>query len=476
MVSNPFLSRRFMLKSTMCGFGYTALAGLMAGESARAAATVAALSPAAPLPGPAARTAYRNPLAPKSPHFAARAKRVIFLFMQGGPSHVDTFDYKPALIRDAGKASPRGPLLPPQFKFSQHGKSGLWLSELFPNIARHADDLCLLNGMHSDNPAHPQATIALHTGNAQFVRPSMGAWVLYGLGTSNQNLPGFITINPTGRLGGAQNYGSSFLPAAYQGTRVGGEDRSEQKIDNLVNTQIAPGLQRRQLDYVQSMNRDLYDRLGENPEVEGVIESYELAFRMQSTVPQIMDISGESKATLDLYGIGDGSGSDRFATQCLLARKFAEAGVRFIEVGHGGWDQHNSLKAKLTANALDIDRAIAGLIADLKMRGLFEDTLIVWGGEFGRTPGAQAGKDGRNHNNRGYTMWMAGGGVKGGLAYGATDPHGYEAVDGKMHTHDLHATILHLMGLDHERLTYRYSGRDFRLTDVRGEVATPILA
>jgi len=443
------LSRRSFLKNLGGGFGYVALAGL-ASEAA----------------------AYENPLSPRAPHFRPRAKRVIFLFMQGGPSHVDTFDHKPLLKRDDGQnrtvapdASGRrfgGVLLAPQWEFRRHGQSGLWISDLFPNLAKHADSLCLLNGMHTDNPAHPQATLQMHTGTAQFVRPSVGAWVLYGLGTDNRNLPGFISLNPAPNA----NYGAAFLPAAFQGTAVGGSAASKQ-IPNIASA-LPADRQRRQLDFVQSMNRGFLERSGGNDEIEGVIGSFELAFRMQSAVPEVMDLTREPKATRDLYGTGD------FANQCLLARRFAEAGVRFIEVGHRGWDNHGNLRAGLTRNCEAIDRPIAALIQDLKQRGMLDETLIVWGGEFGRTPSGQS-RDGRNHNNRGFSMWMAGGGVKGGLAYGSTDDYGFTAVSGRMHVHDLHATVLHLMGLDHEKLTYRYAGRDFRLTDVHGHVVREIL-
>ncbi len=445
------LSRRSFLRNASCGFGAVALAGL---------ATEAA--------------AAENPLAPRAPHFAARAKRVIFLFMQGGPSHVDTFDHKPLLRRDDGKTgrgapdpsgrSRGGTLLASPWEFRPRGESGLPISDLFPNLAARADDLCLLNGMHTDNPAHPQATIQMHTGSAQFVRPSMGAWILYGLGTPNQNLPGFVSINP---VANAETYGASFLPAAYQGTAIGGASGNA-KIPN-----IAPGvpadLQKRQLELVREMNRDLQERAPENGDIEGVIGSFELAFRMQTSVPDVMDLSKEPRSVRDLYGAG------AFADQCLLARRLAEAGVRYIEVTHRGWDQHGNLKGALERNCRAIDRPMAGLLHDLKQRGLLEETLVVWGGEFGRTPSGQ-GRDGRNHNNRGFSMWMAGGGVRGGLRHGATDDYGFSAVSGRTHVHDLHATILHLMGLDHEKLTYRYSGRDFRLTDVHGNVVREILA
>jgi len=461
---NQPISRRHLLKTASCGFGYLAMAGL-ATEAARAA------SPAAGV--------YQNPLAPKAPHFAPKAKRVIFLFMQGGPTHVDTFDYKPARQANGGKSASyeyqgrkrTEKLLASPYKFPRAGKSGLPISQIFPNLAQHADDLCLINSMHTDNPAHPQATILAHTGSALFVRPSLGSWVLYGLGTVNQNLPGFITINPLTRLGGAQNYGSAFLPAAFQGTRVG---EASSALPNITNRNLSADQQRRQLDLVQSMNKDLLKRSKKHVELEGVIESFELAFRMQTTVPEVMDLKGESKNTLEMYGIGAGQ-SDRFGRQCLMARRFAEAGVRFIEISHSGWDQHNGISTKLRANARAIDLPIAGLIADLKNRGMFEETLIVWGGEFGRSPGGQ-NKDGRRHNNRGFSMWMAGGGVKGGIRHGATDEFGFAAVQKKVHTHDMHATILHLLGLDHERLTYSYAGRDFRLTDVYGNVVHDIVS
>jgi hypothetical protein len=449
-------SRRDALKTAACGFGYLALAGMLQHAAAQDAG-------------------YTSPIAPKSPHFRPRAKRVIFLFMQGGPSHVDTFDYKPRLQSDSGQSYGRGTLLASPFKFARHGKSGLYVSELFPNVASHADDLCVLNGMNCDTPAHPQATIQLHTGNSRFVRPSMGAWVLYGLGSLNSDLPGFITINPVGPVG-AQNYGAGFLPAAFEGTRIDGNPG--RSMPNLTNPAFSSSQQRRQLDLVQSMNRDLLARSGQNQQIEGLIESYELGFRMQSVVPDVMDLSKESDATRELYGIGSGLPSDNFGRQCLLARRYAEAGVRFIEVSHGNWDQHNQLVDRLKANCAATDRPIAALLTDLKQRGMLDETLVIWGGEFGRTPTNQgrSARDGRDHNNRGYTMWLAGGGTRGGTVHGSTDEYGGVAVDGKVHVHDLHATILHLLGMDHEKLTYRYGGRNFRLTDVYGNVVHDVVA
>ena len=457
-------SRRQVLQSTSCGFGLLALAGLCQQQAQ------------------ANPDASSNPLAPRAPHFTPKAKRVIFMFMQGAPSHVDTFDYKPQLEKDDGKSpgqvNGKGnrKLLKSPWKFPKSGSSGLPISELFPHLAKHADDLCLLNSLHCDLPNHPQAAVQMHTGNFQFVRPSLGAWVLYGLGSENQELPGFITINPISRIGGAQNYGSSFLPAAFQGTKIGGEgvQLARASVPNIRNADLSKPQQRQQLDLLQKLNQDRLQVDKVNPELEGIIESYELAFRMQAAVPKVMDFADESSTTLESYGIGD-KATDNFGRQCLMARRFAEAGVRFIEVGMGGWDQHQQLRNKLTSNCTSIDQPIAALLNDLKQRSMLKDTLVIWGGEFGRTPHAQ-NEDGRDHNATGFSMFMAGGGVKGGLRYGATDEHGIKAEVDKMHIHDLHATVLHLLGLDHERLTYRYSGRDFRLTDVHGIIAKKILA
>lgn len=451
------VSRRQLLKSFACGFGYVALADLCA----RAVAAEQS----------------NNTLASKAPHFKARAKRVIFMYMAGAPSHVDTFDYKPRLQADDGKTSDGGGkgrrLLKSPFQFTRHGHGGLWLPEIFPNLAKHADDLCLLNSMHTDAAVHAQATSQLHTGNFRFPRPSMGAWTLYGLGSENEELPGFLAIDPAG---GVENYASSFLPASYQATRIdgGGGGRGRTQMANIENPKISAELQRKQLDLLASLNRQKLEREQVNPGLEGVIESYELAFRMEGAMPEVMDLSSESEATRAAYGIGE-KATDRFGRQCLLARRFAEKGVRFIELGMGGWDQHRDLKAKLTSNAHAIDQPIAALLADLKQRDMLKETLVVWGGEFGRTPAAQ-NSDGRDHNNKGFSMWMAGGGVKGGYRYGATDEHGVAAVDKKMHINDMHATMLYLLGLDHTRLTYPYSGREIRLTDLAGEVAKEIVA
>jgi hypothetical protein len=399
--------------------------------------------------------------------------------MRGGPSHVDTFDYKPALARDNGKTMKEfgsRKLLQSPWKFHKRGKSGLEISELYPNLAKHADKLCVLNGMYADIPNHPQCFVQLHTGSLQFVRPSLGSWALYGLGTENQNLPGFVTINPPSRVGGAQNYGNAFLPAIYQGSRIGslGQSLKDAKVENLGNERLSEMEQRKQLDFIQSMNRDFKALDQEDSQIEGVIESYELAFRMQSALPEVMGLKGEKQSTIESYGIGN-TKTDGFGRQCLMARRLVEKGVRFVEITHSSWDQHGSLKKKLGDNCMATDRPLAALLADLEQRNLLEDTLVIWGGEFGRTPHIKKA-DGRDHNSTGFTFWMAGGGVKGGMRYGATDEHGIKAVEGRMHFHDLHATILHLLGLDHERLTYSYAGREFRLTDVYGKVAKKILA
>jgi len=442
------LTRRDMLKTVSAGFGWLAFQGL-AGHADAAQ------------------------LAVRAPHFPAKAKRVIFLAMQGGPSHMDTFDYKPKLQEDDGKSGEKGRLFASPFTFSQHGQSGLWISELFPNVATHADDLCLLRGMTTDIPNHPQAFIQMHTGSTQFVRPSLGSWTLYGLGSENQNLPGFVSISPPIQFG-SQNYGSAFLPAIYQGMRIGAqrEQGSTAAVGDLHNPDLPDGLQRKQLDLVQAMNQDLL-RKSANPEIEGVIQSFELGFKMQSEIPRVLDAKNESAETLKMYGIGEGV-SDSFGKQCLMARRLSEAGVRFVEIGHGGWDHHNNLKSRLSSNCAQTDKPIAGLLSDLKQRGLLKDTLVIWGGEFGRTPG-NGKPDGRGHNSKGYTMWMAGGGVRGGFSHGATDEHGGKAVENVTHIHDMHATVLALLGLDHEKLTYRYAGRDFRLTNVSGKVAKPII-
>lgn len=450
-------SRRSLLRSAGAGFGHLALAGLL-GETAAKSAV-------------AGRDAAK-PLSAREPHFPAKAKRVIFLFMEGAISSLDTFEYKPELEAKAGKSGPGGGVITPsRFGFRQYGESGSWFSELLPNIARHADDLCWLRGLHTDTPAHPQAVVQLHTGsaNAALTRPSMGAWLLYGLGTENQDLPGYITVNPPPNFGGAVNYGSAFLPAHFQGTRVSDQGF----LPNLKASSPEP-LQRRQLDLIQAMNRDLAVQPGAPDPVESIIETYELAFRMQGKIPELLDISNEPQQVLDAYGVQPGPAGS-FARQCLMARRLSEAGVRFVEICQGGWDHHSNLHKGLIDRCSLIDQPTSALLTDLKQRGLLEDTLVLFGSEFGRLPMAQ-GPDGRDHNITGYPMFLTGAGVKKGFSYGGTDDLGVKAVEGRMHTNDLHATLLALMGMNHKQLTYRYAGRDFRLTDVAGEVHRAVFA
>jgi len=416
--------------------------------------------------------AVEKPLAPKAPHLKARAKRLLFVHMNGAMSHHDTFDYKPQLEKDDGKPGPGGgTLTASQFKWKRYGDTGSWFSELLPNLAQHADKLTWLRGLHTDTPAHPQAVVQLHTGsaNAALTRPSLGAWLLYGLGSENQDLPGYITVNPPPNFGGAVNYGSAFLPAHFQGTRI--DDRG-----NLPNLKATSGssLQRKQLDLIQAMNRDLAATPSAPDQLEGVIQSYELGFKMQSKVADLLDISGEPQKVKDAYGVTDKPNA-AFARQCLMARRLTEAGVRFVEICQPGWDHHNNLHKGLIDRCGSIDQPVAALLTDLEQRGLLKDTLVLFGSEFGRQPTSQ-GKDGRDHNITGYPMFLTGAGVKPGVTYGATDEYGQKAVEGRMHTNDLHATLLHLLGLDHEKLTYNYAGRDFRLTDVAGTVAQDIMA
>ncbi|RUL88229.1 DUF1501 domain-containing protein [Tautonia sociabilis] len=470
------IRRRDLLKHTACGFGYLALAGLAAER--------------------AAAEAPPDPLWPRSPHFPAKAKRVIFLFMQGGVSQVDSFDYKPRLFRDDGKDMPfddarviantgaRGSeqrVMRPLWEFSRHGECGHWGSSLFPELNRHMDELCFIHSLHTEGVAHGPATLFLHCGATSAVRPSLGAWIQYGLGTENRDLPGFVTIGPSAGNGGARNYGNAFLPAVYQGTPLGkaGAPASEATIRNLSNPRLSEADQRRQLDLLLALNAE-QSGPSSDPELDAVISSFELAWRMQMNAPDALDLSGESAETLALYGIGE-EPTDNFGRQCLLARRLSERGVRFIQVTYGdstanpAWDQHSNMP-KHADHARRVDRPIAGLLADLRRRGLLEDTLIWWGSEFGRTPYAQQKGTGRDHNPDGFTVWLAGAGVKPGFSFGATDEFGHKAEQDKVHMHDLHATILHLLGLDHERLTYRHSGRDFRLTDVHGRVVEGILA
>jgi hypothetical protein len=468
------LTRRQALKRAACGFAYLALAGL-SGQQV---------------------LANGNPLAPRTPHFKPRAKRVIFLFMQGGVSHVDSYDYKPRLERDDGRmmdfadgrtlaktgqiAAQR--VMRSPWKFSQHGESGRWVSELFPHMAARADDYCVLRGMQTEGIAHGPATLFLHTGSTNLVRPAMGSWVTYGLGTENENLPGFVTLSPSLGNGGPRNFSNAFLPSVYQGTALGrsGVPASEAKIRNLLNREISTRDQRKQFELLRALNQEQLRAAPRNDELEAVINSYELAWRMQNHAPGVMDLSSETPATLALYGIGEPP-TDNFGRQCLMARRMCEAGVRYVQVNYGdntnnpGWDQHSNLP-KHADHARAVDKPCAGLLADLKQRGLLEDTIVWWGGEFGRTPYAEKNGTGRDHNPGGFTVWLAGGGVKPGFVFGETDEFGHHAIKDKVHMHDLHATILHLLGLDHEKLTYNYNGRPFRLTDVAGHVVKEIIA
>lgn len=458
-LGKPFaFSRRHFLRSSALGFGSLALAGLCT-EQTRAG----------------------SPLGVRPPQFDAPAKRVIFLYMWGGPSQMDLFDPKPRLNEEHGKIGDekrKRAYKGSPFKFKQFGQSGVQMSDVWRYLPEHADDLAFIRSMQTDSANHSNASLCLHTGSANFVRPSVGSWVVYGLGTENQSLPGFITIRPMRSLG-SRLYSNSFLPAVCQGTPVGhdGIPAKEATIRYLSNADQTADQQRAQLELVQCLNRDFQGHTAANPEMEGLIESFELAFRMQKEAPGLFDLSNEPQSIRNLYGLDEGTTSE-FARQCILARRFAEAGVRFIQISDSGWDHHGSIDSGIPRSVARVDRPIAGLISDLKMRGLLEDTLILWGGEFGRTATAEGDgeKAGRDHNADAFTVWMAGGGVKGGAVHGVTDEYGAKAVQDRVHIHDLHATILHLLGMNHEKLTYRYAGRDFRLTDVYGNVVREVVA
>ena len=458
-------NRRHWLQSTACGFGALAFQAF-AQRIARAAGSGLDHKP--------------------------RANRVIFLFMHGGVSQVDSFDPKPALTQHNGKKLPfkgienldvslkdkagYGNLLESPWKFQQYGESGASVSELWPHLAKHADDLCFIKSMHTKGTSHGQAVSMIHTGNDNLLRPSVGAWVSYGLGAENENLPAFISITPPAGHGGTRNYGSAFLPAHHQATALG---HSASKVEDATIDYLQPDgahsvHQHRQLKMLHEMNEKHFEK-SQDPQLDGVIRSYELAARMQGVAPELIDLSNESERTRNLYGM-DRKETLNFGHRCLLARRFCEAGVRYIQVSTPYvWDQHNNLVKGHTRNALSVDKPISGLLEDLKQRGMFDDTLVVWGTEFGRTPVVQ-GKNGRDHNPAGFTVWLSGAGVKAGFSHGSTDEFGYFAQDNKVHMHDLHATILHILGIDHEKLTYRYAGRDFRLTDVYGNVVSDILA
>ncbi|MCA9086672.1 MAG: DUF1501 domain-containing protein [Planctomycetaceae bacterium] len=468
-------SRRQWLQTTGCGFGSLAFTSLLQAESTAAAGTT-------------------ESLAVKQPMFAPRAKRVIFIFMQGGPSHVDSFDYKPDLVArdgktidfrgvrfsDFGKESQR-PLMAPLWKFRRYGECGQHVSELFPEIARHVDDLCFIKGMHTEGVAHGPSTLFLHTGATNLVRPSLGSWLMYGLGTENQSLPGFVQLQPSDTKGGPRNYSNAFLPAVYQGTAIGRATRSASRmtIDYLGSEQLTAEESRSRFQLMQDLNQAQKERHSGEHRLDAVLQSYELAWRMQQVAPSILDLSRETEQTQKSYGIGDAV-TDAFGKQCLMARRLSEAGVRFVQINYADesptprWDQHSNMPKHMD-HARATDRPVAALLADLKERGLLEDTLVWWGGEFGRTPFSQ-GNNGRDHNPTGFTVFLAGGGFKKGFSYGQTDDVGLNAVDGKVHMHDLHATLLHALGLDHEKLTWRHSGRDFRLTDLYGRVIHDLFA
>ena len=470
------LHRRALLQSAACGFGSVAAASLLSHWNSGSGVMASESG------------------IPSGLHHLARAKRVIFLFMQGGVSQVDSFDYKPLLERrdgenvgfdDAREFANKGTLGSQQrvmkspWAFKQYGQTGRWVSELFPSMAEHVDRMAMIHSMHTEGVAHGPATLFLHSGSQNFIRPSMGSWIQYGLGSENENLPGFISIAPSIGNGGPRNYGNAFLPAKFQGTPIGKAGLESLEIDFL--TPLAGISNRSQLDRIQALNRiQLEQRASGESELDAAIQSYEMAWKMQSTAPELLDFSNESQETNRLYGL-DKKETNSYGRKCLLARRLCESGVRFVQVNYGdnsanpAWDQHSNLP-KHAEHARAVDQPIAGLLTDLARRGLLEDTLVWWGGEFGRAPYAQQNGTGRDHNPGGFTIWLVGGGVQQGIAYGRTDEFGHLAIENKVHMHDLHATILHLLGIDHEKLTFKHAGRDFRLTDVHGNVVRSILS
>ena len=437
--------------------------------------------------GAAAAVASTGPLAPRAPHFAPRAKRVVYLFQAGAPSHLELFDPKPELASHDGKLppadllqgyraafiNPKSALLGPKYKFRKYGASGIEMSELLPYTGAIADDICLVRSMQTDAVNHAPAQILMNTGSQQFGRPSFGAWTLYGLGSESSDLPGYVVLTSAkGTSGGASNYGAGFLPTLYGGIplRSGGDP-----VLYLSNPKgIDRETQRASLDTLNRLNDLSLEAVGD-PEIAARIQAYEMAYRLQASAPELLDLTSEPRAVLARYGITDPAKAG-FARNCLLARRLLERGVRFVQLFHEAWDQHRGLTTAIKQNALDTDQASAALVADLKERGLLDDTIVVWGGEFGRTPMVQGGDDGRDHHNRAFTMWLAGGGIKGGHVHGATDDFGFNPVADKVHVHDLNATLLHLLGFDHTRLTHRFQGRDYRLTDVHGNLVSGILA
>jgi hypothetical protein len=481
---SPVNSRREMLTRASCGFGALALQAMLA-ENSRSTLKAAESQ---------ASQFNSTSLVERATMFAPRAKRIIFVFMQGGPSHVDSFDYKPDLIAKDGQSIDftgvrfgdfgqvtKQKLMKPLWRFQQYGQTGKHVSDLFPEIGQHVDDLCFLHGVHTEGVAHGPATLFLHTGATTQVRPSMGSWILYGLGTENQSLPGFVSLQPSDGNGGPRNYSNAFLPAVCQGTSIGRsfQPASQMTIDFIRNTELSEDQVRRRYSLTQQMNQLQSARNQHaDDEVNAVIRNYELAWRMQAQAPEILDLSKESETTAKMYGIGEKE-TDEFGKQCLMARRLSESGVRFVQVNYADqstnprWDQHSNMPQH-AVHAKATDKPVAGLLQDLKQRGLLEDTIVWWGGEFGRTPFSQ-GSDGRDHNPRGFTVFLAGGGVKPGFSWGTTDEIGHLAVDGKVHMHDLHATLLHLLGVDHERLTFEHAGRNFRPTDVYGRIVHEII-
>jgi hypothetical protein len=478
-LEDRFLTRRDFLGRCGMGFGMLSLAGILAPELVFAA-------------GVERDGGGLSPLSPKAPQFPAKAKRIIHIFANGGPSHVDTFDPKPALARLHGKPLPMdnlkterrtGAAFQSPFKFKQYGQSGIEVSELFPRVAEHIDDIAVIRSMHADVPNHEPSLLLMNCGESRLPRPSMGSWVTYGLGTVNQNLPGFITMCPGGYpIQESQNWQSAFLPGIYQGTYINTKHQEIEKlIEHIKNNSVSTTEQRQQLDLLQQLNQQHARRRAQDEELEARIQSFELAYRMQMDASDAFDISREPENVRQLYGSGTQ------ARQLLIARRLLERGVRFVQVWHGEgqpWDNHDDLEVNHRRLALECDQPIGALLTDLKQRGMLEDTLVIWGGEFGRTPtvelptpGANAGKiNGRDHNHHGFSMWMAGGGVRGGYVHGATDEFGFKAVENPVHVHDLHATILQLLGFDHTKFTYRHAGRDFRLTDVFGNVVKELIA
>ena len=468
------VTRRWFFKECGVGMGAMALGSLLGSGSAFGADN-------------ADGKPNLNPLAAKAPHFAPKAKRVIFLFQAGAPSHLDLFDYKPELEKWNGKLppedllkgyraafiNPNSTLLAPKFKFAKYGKSGAELSELLPHLAEVVDDITIIKSMHTDAFNHAPAQIFMNTGSQQFGRPSMGAWTTYGLGSESQDLPGYVVFSTgsKGTSGGAANWGCGFLPTVYQGVPFRSQGDPVLFLSNP--TGVDNQMQRDTLDAIRSLNEQKLGAIGD-PEIATRISSFEMAYRMQSSAPELVDLSKESKETLAMYGAEPGKTS--YANCCLMARRLVERGTRFVQIFHEAWDHHGGLVNGLKDQCKKTDQASAALVKDLKQRGLLDDTLVIWGGEFGRTPMVQGGNDGRDHHPKAFTMWLAGGGMKRGAIIGKSDQFGFEAVEDKVHVHDLHATIMHLLGFDHTKLTYRFQGRDFRLTDVSGEVITKLLA